>query len=246
MSKILPLFAILFLFQNCIFQKEISNGLESELLQIKPLSENVFVHISYLETNDFGKVACNGMIFFDKKEAIVFDTPVDDEASKKLINWIEKEQKKKIKAVVVTHFHNDCLGGLQEFHDSNIKSYANQKTIQLVKQNQETVFPQNGFKDQMELQIGQQDVLVKFFGEGHTKDNVIAYIPSEKAMFGGCLLKTLNAGKGYLGDANVAEWSNTVQKIKAEIPNLDIVVPGHGKSGGSELLDYTIQLFEEY
>lgn len=203
------------------------------------------MHISYLETNDFGKVACNGMIFFDKKEAIVFDTPVDDQASKKLIDWIEKEQKKQIKAVIVTHFHNDCLGGLKEFHDSDIKSYANKKTIDLVTQNEETVLPQNSFEDQMELQIGQQAVLVKFFGEGHTKDNVVGYVPSKNTMFGGCLLKTLNAGKGYLGDANVAEWSNTVKKIKEEIPNLDIIVPGHGKSGGAELLDYTIQLFEE-
>lgn len=31
-------------------------------------------------------------------------------------------------------------------------------------------------------------------------------------MFGGCLIKELDAGKGYLGDANVADWSSTVEK----------------------------------
>jgi hypothetical protein len=40
--------------------------------------------------------------------------------------------------------------------------------------------------------------LTKFFGEGHTKDNVVAYFLSEKILFGGCLLKELEASKGYL------------------------------------------------
>jgi metallo-beta-lactamase class B len=54
----------------------------------------------------------------------------------------------------------------------------------------------------------------------------------------------LNASKGYLGDANTADWSNTVEKIKKEYPNLKIVVPGHGEFGDQKLLDYTIKLFK--
>ncbi|MCG8322705.1 MAG: hypothetical protein MI921_24605 [Cytophagales bacterium] len=32
-------------------------------------------HKSYLETQDFGEVECNGLIFGSRGEAIVFDTP---------------------------------------------------------------------------------------------------------------------------------------------------------------------------
>ncbi len=53
----------------------------------------------------------------------------------------------------------------------------------------------------------------------------------------------MNAGKGNLEDANVEEWSATVEKIKKDLPNLKMVVPEHGEYGGAELLDYTIQLF---
>lgn len=63
-------------------------------------------------------------------------------------------------------------------------------------------------------------------------------------MFGGCLIKELEASKGFLGDANVKEWSNTVEKVKMEYPNVKIVVPGHGEYGDKKLLDYTIKLFE--
>ena len=58
------------------------------------------------------------------------------------------------------------------------------------------------------------------------------------------MIKEIEATKGYLGDANVGDWSNTVLKIKKQYPNLKIVIPGHGAIGGSELLDYTIQLFQ--
>ena len=92
--------------------------------------------------------------------------------------------------------------------------------------------------------MGDESIIVKFFGEGHTKDNVVGYFPSEHVLFGGCLIKELDASKGYLGDATIAEWSHTVERIKKEYPNLEIVVPGHGEHGDSKLLDYTIQLFK--
>jgi metallo-beta-lactamase class B len=63
-------------------------------------------------------------------------------------------------------------------------------------------------------------------------------------MFGGCLIKELGAGKGYLGDANVVAWSSTVEKVKKAYPNVKVVVPGHGAYGNIKLLDYTINLFK--
>ncbi|MDG1527700.1 MAG: subclass B1 metallo-beta-lactamase, partial [Polaribacter sp.] len=64
-------------------------------------------------------------------------------------------------------------------------------------------------------------------------------------LFGGCMIKSLKASKGYLGNANVSEWSNTVAKVKATFPKTEKVIPGHGKVGDSELLDYTIGLFNK-
>ncbi len=64
-------------------------------------------------------------------------------------------------------------------------------------------------------------------------------------MFGGCLIKESGAGKGNLEDANTTDWSLTVTKLKEKYPTTKTVIPGHGKSGGTELLDYTIQLFQQ-
>lgn len=212
-------------------------------LVVTQISENAFMHISYLQTNDFGNVPCNGLIVRDNNEVIIFDSPTNNKSAEELIKWVMETLNCKINAIIPTHFHDDCLGGLKVFNDNNIPSYAYFKTIELAKENKYEI-PKNNFDNSIILKVGNKNVSVKFFGEGHTKDNVVGYFPSENIMFGGCLIKELNAGKGFLGDANVAKWSNTVEKIKMEYPNVKIVVPGHGEYGDRELLDYTIELFK--
>ena len=244
MKKIAFLFILSIVALSCSVNKNLINVYESENLKIKPLNGNIFMHISYLNTNDFGKVACNGMVYINGDEAIIFDTPIDDKASLELINWIQKKQSKQIKAIVVTHFHEDCLGGLSAFHENGIQSYASNKTIELVKKEKLETLPKLNFEDKFEFKIGKELVHATYYGEGHTKDNVVGYIPKEQVLFGGCLIKSVGASKGYLGDANTVEWSKTVEKIKADLPDLKIIIPGHGKSGDEALLDYTIQLFK--
>jgi metallo-beta-lactamase class B len=56
----------------------------------------------------------------------------------------------------------------------------------------------------------------------------------------------MQATKGFLGDANVKDWSATVRKVKQAFPSVNLVIPGHGQIGRQELLDYTIELFKAY
>jgi metallo-beta-lactamase class B len=217
---------------------------KSETLTIEKLTEHTLLHISYLNTNDFGKVACNGMIVIDNGEALIFDTPADDNTSKELIDWVENNLNCKVRGVIVTHFHTDCLGGLAEFHNRQIPSYATNKTIALAKSHNWTL-PQYGFDVELVTQVGRKKVLNKYFGEGHTQDNIVSFFATEKVLFGGCLIKAIDAGNGNLEDANVNDWSTTVKKIKNEFPKAKVIIPGHGKTGGQELLDYTIKLFEK-
>jgi metallo-beta-lactamase class B len=245
--KTLLAIAISITILNCTSQKQdafkAKEVYKSTDLIVTQITENSFQHTSFLQTNDFGNVPCNGLIVRSGNEVVVFDTPTNDNSAEELIKWIKETLHCKINGIVPTHFHDDCLGGLKAFHENSIPSYANFKTIELATENKMAI-PQNGFSDSLVLKVGDQKAIVKFFGEGHTKDNVVGYFPSENVLFGGCLIKELDASKGYLGDANVAAWSSTVEKIKTTYPNLKIVVPGHGEHGDKKLLDYTIQLFK--
>ncbi|MEM9338582.1 MAG: subclass B1 metallo-beta-lactamase [Bacteroidota bacterium] len=188
---------------------------ESDHLQILHVPNRVTVHVSYLHAMGYGKVKCNGVIFIDGDEALVVDAPTNDIASAQLIEWIENEQKCKIVAEIPTHFHRDCIGGIAAF-ERNLKT-----------------------------KVGNETILLSFHGSGHTLDNIISYFPSEKVLFGGCLVKSIGAKKGYLGDADTTEWTNATNNIRCEFKNFKVVIPGHGKPGGPELLDYIAILFDE-
>ncbi len=217
----------------------------AEGLSIIPLSKNVYQHISDF-TWEKGKVKCNGLLYINGNEGIICDTPTNDELSKHLLNWIsENHPDVKIKAVIVNHFHEDCLGGLAEFHRAGIKSYAHALGPELMKiKNDSSEVPQNLFNTLLEIKVGNKKIINYYVGEAHTRDNIITWIPSEKTIFGGCMVKSMNADKGNLADANVKEWSNTIQKIKDTCPQAKLIIPGHGNAGGQELLDYTIELFK--
>jgi metallo-beta-lactamase class B len=217
---------------------------QSSMLVVRKMSPHIYRHISYLQTNDFGKVECNGMVAVNGGKAVIFDTPANDSASLELINFVNKDLHSVITAVIPTHFHDDCVGGLKTFGEHHIPAYAFDKTMAILKkEGNKNVSLLKGFADSLTLDIGDQKVYAIFLGEGHAKDNIVGYFPGDSVLFGGCLIKELGGSKGFLGDANVKAWPATVLKVKQKYPAAAIVIPGHGKPGGTELLDYTMNLF---
>lgn len=227
----------------CFNQLFAEDFYKSETLVIQEITDGVYKHVSFLETESWGKVPCNGMIYVVNGEAIVLDTTPDDSSSLELINVIEEKLNAKVKYLVINHFHNDCLGGVNAFENNNVKIICHEKTKELANKNNIN-FEAITFNDEYIIEIGEQKIINSYFGEAHTSDNIISYLPVEKALFGGCLIKEVGAGKGNLADANVNAWSFTVKKIKLKYPEIIYVIPGHGKHGGSELLDYTMKMFE--
>ncbi|WP_162628159.1 subclass B1 metallo-beta-lactamase [Arcticibacterium luteifluviistationis] len=219
----------------------ISDSYKSENLEIEKLTENTYVHTSFFPYKG-SKVRCNGLVYVKNGEAFIIDSPTENVSSEELIDWLENEKHLKVVGVVGTHFHADCLGGLEVFMERNIPSYSTELTKELAV-GEEMPQAEHTFKTKKYF-MG-KSLMLKYFGPGHTKDNIIAYIPSEKVLFGGCLIKEVGASEGYTGDAVVNEWSNTVRKIKGKLPEAEYIVPGHGKSGDVSLLDYTIELFDK-
>ena len=76
-----------------------------------------------------------------------------------------------------------------------------------------------------------------------TKDNLVVWLPDNGILFGGCLVRPLEWNSlGFVGDASIESWADSVRSIKSKFSGIVTVVPGHGGVGDAELLDHTIRL----
>ena len=217
----------------------------SDDIELIQLSEKTYVHVSVSEIAGFGKVSSNGLIFVNGDEVLLFDTPVTNSQTETLVKGIADSLSATVSAFVPTHWHDDCLGGLEYIHSIGIKSYAHQMTIDLAKANGKPI-PHQGFTDSLQLVLQDKTVACYYPGGGHTADNIVVWIPSEKILFGGCLVKDMSSkGLGNLADAKLEEWYPTIQKVMAKFADAKIVIPGHGQMGGMELLEHTSELLME-
>ncbi len=220
---------------------------ESSNLKIEKIGEHTYQHISYLNYNG-NQVGCNGVFTIFGRDAVIIDSPTNEAATNELLDYINDNFQTNRTRAIPNHFHIDCTGGLRTMLDRGVVIYAYAKTIKLIEDRQlaSEIKP---FHPYLEMELGLPSdsgiMFNKYFGPAHTEDNIATYILPDSILFGGCMIKSLNAGKGNLADANTSQWSNTVKKMKSDMfGKAKIVVPGHGKSGGIELLDYTIQMFE--
>ena len=107
--------------------------------------------------------------------------------------------------------------------------------------------PEFSFKDSLVIKSGKKEITCKYFGAAHTIDNIVVWIPEERILFGGCMVKSLSANTpGNIRDADLDSWPWTIEKVLYRFKNAQIVIPGHGNYGGTELLTYTINLIRQY
>lgn len=233
------------IFSFSFAQKEYTKQKITDDIEITKLTEHSYIHTSYAEMPSWGRVASNGLIFINDSEAILFDSPINDSLTKILVRWITDSLKVKIVGFVPNHWHNDCMGGLSYLQSIGIDSYAYNLTIEIAKEKKLPV-PAHGFSDSLILNLGDKIILCKYYGAAHSLDNIVVWIPSEKILFAGCMVKELaSKGLGNTVDGDVSEWPKTINKVLDAYSDAKIVIPGHGTSGGTDLLKHTLKLLEK-
>jgi metallo-beta-lactamase class B len=217
----------------------------SKDIELIKLSENAYVHVSYFDMPGYGRTPANGLIFINGREAFVFDSPWTDSLTMNLFSWIRDSMKLKIVGFVPNHWHVDCMGGLRFIQQQKIETYANQMTIDIAKSKNRPV-PAHGFKDSLQLQLGNKVIKCYYLGAAHALDNIVVWIPSEKILFAGCMVKSLNSKDlGNTADGDLIAYPKTIDKLIHKFPTAKIVIPGHGQIGGLDLITHTKKLFTD-
>jgi glyoxylase-like metal-dependent hydrolase (beta-lactamase superfamily II) len=101
--------------------------------------------------------------------------------------------------------------------------------------------PKQTFEQKFSLDDGQRRVEFLHFGWAHTRGDGFVYLPKEGILCTGDAV--VNGAWNYTGDAHVGNWPKVIraaQKLGART-----VLPGHGASGGPELLTGQALFFTE-
>ena len=207
------------------------------------LTGNVYVYISYGLPDGKTPFPANGLYIVTPAGIVLIDTPWDEDQTRQLIDTIKERYNQKIVLCISTHFHTDRTAGLDVLKKNGTKTYTSILTKQLAKQHNDKQ-PEFTFTKDTVFNVGGVKVQTYFPGEGHTKDNIVIWLPQTKVLFGGCLIKSMGTNEqGYTADGNIAEWPLSVNRVKNRFQDIKYLIPGHqGWQGGAQMLDHTIEI----
>ena len=219
---------------------------------------------------------CNSIfILLENNKGVLIDTPNETTGTKSLLDWIDLKFGDLKLIAINTGFHNDNLGGNEYLRSKGIKIYGSGRTTRLITERAEDLKNMlletasqnedkryyNGYKNVtflpptdtfdiekgLKLTVAGETFDVYFPGESHTPDNLVVYIAGKKILFGGCMIFSMPQTKpGYIADANMAEWPESVGKVLEKFKDAEIVVPGHGNWGDINLLSHTIDVLNKW
>lgn len=198
----------------------------------------------------------NAGVVVGDQGVVVIDSSPTPETARALKTEIKRLTPKPILYVVLTHFHGDHTFSVHELAPTHgiishvyTKDYLAEHGADHLKQYRamlgeaktqgaKVTLPTITFPDMYSIPMGKQHILLFYQGRGHTRGDIVAYLPTAHVLFTGDLAY---AGRvPWMGDAYVKEWQQTLDRLA--VLDVTAIVPGHGKWGGMPVLT----TFREY
>jgi cyclase len=200
---------------------------------------------------------CNNIVIEMKDYLIVIDANFPSGA-KATLDDVRKISSKPVKYVFDTHHHGDHIYGNPVWTQMGAITLAYQGVVEEMKSREPKNWlnaarsrkdvaalnlpapepPQQTFtKSPYVLQDPTRRVEFHFFGWAHTRGDGFAYLPKEKVLCTGDAV--VNGPYNFVGDGNVRNWPTVIRK--AQKLDVKYVLPGHGGSGGKELMEGQLQ-----
>jgi metallo-beta-lactamase class B len=203
----------------------------------------VWIHTTY-KAYGSNNIPSNGLIVQTSAGLILIDTPWDDSLTALLLDTVKTKFKQTFTLAVITHAHDDRIGGIRTLRKCGIKVVSLPLVCQKAK---ELGYPKPDMLSSTDtmLYIGNEKLELFYPGSGHTEDNIVIWLPREKILFGGCLVKAEGSTDlGNIKEANLEKWSRSICMVMEKFKTAQIVVPGHGAHGNLHLLQHTLDLLQ--
>ena len=212
---------------------------------------------SYVQANG-GLCIANAGLIAGRDAVTAIDALFSPPMTRALLDEAARVAAKPIDRLINTHHHVDhTLGNAMFPRDAEIVAHAKAKAEMeraglralslieriaphfrgqlggVVERLPDTTFDGSG----IELAVDDRRVRLMHFGTGHTRGDVLVYLPDERLLFTGDLAffyVTPLAHEGHIGN-----WIRNVERILDEV-DADVIVPGHGPVGTKD--DWCVML----
>lgn len=218
-------------------------------LVVTPIADRVYVHTTY-GMYQGEPVPSNGLIVNTGDGVVLidtgWDTKDDTDNTQQLLRWVADSLRQPVRLCIVTHSHDDKVGGISALRKAGVRVVSTpltaQKTVQAGHELPEGILPND-----TTFTIGQVPIRAYFPGAGHTSDNIVVWLPNQRILHGGCFVKSVAAfGLGYIGEANLSEWSNSIRRVMSQFGTAKLVIPGHEEWTDTKALEHTLQLLSKH
>jgi len=185
----------------------------------------------------------NAYFYISGKYIVVFDALSSYELGKELISAIRSVSSKPIKYLIITHYHTDHFYGIQAFKEINTTTIAHKWAYEYLSDPYATQFfksrkkvlgkhlkgtkiipPDIAIDSEAIIDLETEVMEIKQVCKGHTKGDIIIYIPKENVLVVGDLI--FDERVPFLGSGNSKSWIKCIDEIIKLKPKL--VLPGHG------------------
>lgn len=212
-------------------------------LKVRELRPGVWLHTSWRVLPDGKRFPSNGLVVREGDHLLLIDTAGGEPLTEALFKWIDGTLRLPVRAAIVTHAHDDRLGGAPVLVRRGIPFYGRPMTRTIALE--QKLPPPQGLRGLAAVggtdHVGSAEVF--YPGPAHTRDNVVVWLPESRVLFGGCAVRAASdTSLGNLADADVKEFPASIRRVLERYPTTDVVVPGHGEPGGRELLEHTLAL----
>ena len=214
-------------------------------MEAEPVATNCLVIRSFHHVPSYGRIPGNELLYIAGREGLLVNTPWDCRQTEQLVDWAASALKVTVVKAILTHTHDDCMGGIAALTNRHIQTIALDLTAQKARRERKPV-PETLFSEEMQVTVGNRQVEAFYPGAGHATDNIVVWLASEKILFGGCLVKSAESRDlGNIADADLHAWPGSLRRLRARYPAAELVIPGHGNAAGPNCIAHTLELLQQ-
>jgi glyoxylase-like metal-dependent hydrolase (beta-lactamase superfamily II) len=208
-------------FLCCIALLSLPQGILAAQYEIVKVSDSVYAALAL----PGGKSISNALFIVTEHQVILAGAHFVAEGVKELVSEIARVTPQPVTQVILTHHHKGY-----NYVDFDLPEKAevivSANIWQALKgELREFRNPALVFDNVLTFNRGQDSIVLMNTGPGHSSGDVIVYLPKDGILFTSDLL--FNDSIGYMGEATVQEWGESLELLENLAPRK--VIPGVGR-----------------